>query len=116
MKKAYQLLDQLFSQNEEPLSILGAFFLLCGYVSGQGGASERTARHSPFRIRGIQGQGISAENAERSAKGISEEGLRRSLDLLLQADLQLKGSKLDARIVMEELIAKLLLAAKGEAA
>ena len=63
-----------------------------------------------------RGREFRLRNAERSAKGISEEGLRRSLDLLLQADLQLKGSKLDARIVMEELIAKLLLAAKGEAA
>ena len=39
--------------------------------------------------------------------------LRESLHLLLEADLALKGSRLDARILLDELIAKLLLAAHG---
>ncbi len=116
-EKAYQLLDQLFSQNEEPLSILGA--LSSSYVDMyrvRAALQSGLPATAPSGYGEYRGREFRLRNAERSAKGISEEGLRRSLDLLLQADLQLKGSKLDARIVMEELIAKLLLAAKGEAA
>ena len=38
--------------------------------------------------------------------------LGESLSLLLQADLALKGSKLSPRTVLDQLIARLLLAAK----
>ncbi len=114
-EKAYTLLDSLFYQNEEPIAILGV--LSSAYVdmyrvrtaleSGKpaGGAAEYGEyKGKEFRLR----------NAERSSKGLSPEALRESLGLLLEADMALKGSKLDSRIVLEELIAKLLLAAKGE--
>ncbi len=114
-EKAYTLLDSLFYQNEEPIAILGV--LSSAYVdmyrvrtaleSGKpaGGAAEYGEyKGKEFRLRG----------AERSSKGLSPEALRESLGLLLEADMALKGSKLNSRIVLEELIAKLLLAAKGE--
>ena len=47
-------------------------------------------------------------------KSLKPEVLRESLELLLETDLALKGSKLSGRIVLEELIAKLLLAVRGE--
>ena len=39
--------------------------------------------------------------------------LRRSLDVLLKADLALKGARGDRRITLERYIAELLLLAKG---
>ena len=40
--------------------------------------------------------------------------LHQSVHLLLEADLALKSSRLDGRILLEELVAKLLLAAQGD--
>ena len=42
--------------------------------------------------------------------------LRESIHLLVEADLALKSSRLDQRVVLDELIAKLLLAARGDRA
>ena len=42
--------------------------------------------------------------------------LRESLHLLLEADMALKGSRLEPRIILDELIAKLLLAVRRERA
>lgn len=114
-EKAYSLLDTLFYQNEEPIAILGA--LSASYVdmyraraaveSGQ--PSSAASAYGEYK-----GKEFRLRNAERSARGVPPEVLRKSLDLLLEADLALKGSRLDARIVLDELVAKLLLAAKGE--
>lgn len=116
-EKAYGCLDLLFYQNEEPIAVLGA--LSASYVDmyrvsealqsglpGTAPSSYGEYRGKEFRLR----------NAERNARGLSTEALRKSLDLLLEIDLALKGSKLSARIVMDGLVAKLLLAAKGERA
>ena len=48
--------------------------------------------------------------------GRSSEDLELSCDetVLLEADLALKGSRLEARIILDELIAKLLLAAQED--
>ena len=116
-EKAYQLLDQLFAQNEEPISILAA--LSSAYVdmyrvraaleSGLPAAAAKeydNYQNREFRLR----------NAERNVRRMKPEVLRKSLDLLLEADMALKGSRLSKRLILEELIAKLLLAAKGERA
>ncbi len=113
-EKAYSLLDVLFYQNEEPIAILGA--LASAYVdmyrvrsaleSGRpaGAAGEYgDYKGKEFRLRG----------AERNIRAIKPEALRKSLDLLLEADMALKGSRLNGRVVLEELVAKLLLAASG---
>ena len=116
-ERAYQLLDLLFYQNEEPIAILGA--LSSAYVD-------------MYRVRAALGSGLSASaageygeykgrefrlrNAERSVRNLRSDILRNSLDLLLEADMALKGSRLSGRLVLEELVAKLLLAAKGERA
>ncbi len=116
-ERAYSLLDSLLYQEEEPIAILGA--LSSAYVdmyrvktaleSGQPASAAKSYgdyNRKEFRLR----------NAERNARGMAPETLRKSLELLLEADMALKGSRLDGRIVLEELVAKLLLAAKGEKA
>ena len=39
--------------------------------------------------------------------------IKRCLDLLLEADLSLKGSRLEPRLVLETLVARLLLVTEG---
>ena len=53
-------------------------------------------------------------NAQRAARNLTQGALRKSLHLLLEADLALKGSRLDGRIILDELVAKLLLASREE--
>lgn len=114
-EKAYSLLDTLFYQNEEPIAILGA--LSSAYVDMY---RVRTALESGLSAVAAgeygeyKGKEFRLRNAERGARNMKPETLRASLALLLEADMALKGSRLDGRIVLEELIARLLLAAKGE--
>ena len=115
-EKAYGLLEQLFYQNEEPVAILGA--LASSYVDmyrvrvaqEKGGTYEDAAQYGEYK-----GREFRLRNAQRNARNLSQKALRNSLHLLLEADLALKGSRLDARIVLDELVAKLLMAAKGDA-
>lgn len=115
-EKAYSLLDALFTGNEEPIAILGA--LASAYVDMY---RVQTALESglPASAAGAYGEYKGKEfrlrNGERNVRNIRPDSLRESLGLLLEADMALKGSRLEGRIVLEELIAKLLLAARGEA-
>lgn len=114
-EKAYRLLDTLFYQNEEPIAILGA--LSSAYVDMY---RVKTALESGKQSSGAveygeyKGKEFRLRNAEKNAKNLRTDALRASLYLLLEADMALKGSRLNGRTVLEELIAKLLLAAKGE--
>ncbi len=114
-EKAYSLLDVLFYQNEEPIAILGA--LSSAYIDmyrvwialGSGRPASAAGDYGDYK-----GKEFRLRNAERNVKSLKPEVLRESLELLLETDLALKGSKLSGRIVLEELIAKLLLAVRGE--
>ena len=114
-EKAYTLLDTLFYQREEPIAIVGAlgasyldmYRVRAALESGQ--TYEAAAQYGDYK-----GKDFRLRNAQRNGRGVSQQVLRESLHLLLDAGLALKGSRLDQRIVMEELVAKLLLAARGE--
>lgn len=115
-EKAYSLLDALFVQGEEPISILGAlsasFVDMCRVRTAleSGLPASAAAQYGDY-----QGREFRLRNAERTARGIAPERLYESIQLLLQADSALKGSRLSGRIVLEELIAKLLLTASPAA-
>ena len=114
-QRAYALLNSLFYQNEDPIYILGA--VSSAYVDifrvksalESGLTSEGPMEYSAD----YKGKAFRLRNAERSGRKISDLALQDSLKLLLEADLALKGSKLDARLVLEGLIAKLLTVRSG---
>ena len=114
-ERAYELLDLLFYQKEKAVNILGA--LSSAYVDMY---RVRAALESGLRAEAAkeydnyQGRDFRLRNAERNVRRIKPEALRKSLDLLLEADMALKGSRLSDQMILERLIAKLLLAAKGE--
>lgn len=113
-EKAYGLLEDLFRQNEEPIAILGAMAasyvdmyrvksaLESGLTSAAPAGYASDYKNRQFRLR----------NAERSARGFTARSLKTCLDLLLEADLALKGSRLEARLVLDSLVARLLLATR----
>ena len=98
-EKAYTLLDALFYQREEPIAILGAL------------AYGDAAQYGDYK-----GKDFRLKKAQQNVRGVPQQVLRESLHLLLEADMALKGSRLEPRIILDELIAKLLLAARRERA
>jgi DNA polymerase-3 subunit delta len=113
--KAYGVLDLLFYQNEEPVSVLAV--LSSAYVDIY---RVRTSVQSgrgvmePAKYFDYARKEFRLTNAERDSKKLTSSMLRQSLQVLLKADTALKSARGDRRIVMEKLIAQLLLIAEGE--
>ena len=114
-EKAYEILDLLFAQNEEPVSILAV--LSSAYVDMY---RVRAALQSGQPVSELsktfdyKGKEFRLRNAERDGAGMSMEMLWESLDVLLQTDVALKSTRTDNRLWMEELIARLLLISQKE--
>lgn len=114
--EAYSQLDLLFYRGEEPIAILGA--MAASYIDmyrvksalESGLTSAAPAEYAPeYKGR----SSFRLQNAERSSKKLSLPCIRQCLDLLLEADLSLKGSRLEPRLVLEGLISRLLLAVQS---
>lgn len=113
--KAYSILDLLFYQNEEPVSILAV--LSTSYLDlYRVRAAVQSGKNSlePAKYFDYKGKEFRLRNAERDGGRFSMEMLRESLEVLLAADLSLKSARGDRRTVMEKLIAQLLLIAEKE--
>ncbi|MCH3971593.1 MAG: DNA polymerase III subunit delta [Oscillospiraceae bacterium] len=114
--RSYRILDQLLEQKEEPVHILavlsGAYIdmyrVRTALQSGES-AMEPAAHFPEYKRREFR-----LSNAERDTHGLSTQILRSSLDTLLQADLDLKGSRTDEKLILEKTLARLLLIARGE--
>ena len=113
--KAYGILDLLFYQNEEPVSVLAV--LSSAYVdmyrvriSMQCGCGVT----EPAKYFDYARKEFRLTNAERDSKRFSTAMLRESLQALLAVDMALKGARGDRRITMEKLIARLLMIAEKE--
>ena len=112
-EKAYGHLDALFQQGEDPIAILGA--LSSVYVDMyrvKAALESGLPATAPAEYGDYKGREFRLRNGERNARGVPPPVLGESLSLLLQADLALKGSKLSPRTVLDQLIARLLLASK----
>ena len=111
-EKTYEHLEQLFYQNEEPVAILAAMansFLDLFRVKAaleSGLTCMAPAEYAPEYKR----LGFRLEKAMRAVGRTPMSLLSRYLDLLLEADLALKGSRLEPRLVLDSLVDRLLLA------
>lgn len=112
--EAYRQLDMLFSRGEPPVAVLGS--IASAYVdmyrvkaaleSGLTGGAP-----AEYDVQ-YKGRDFRLQNAQRSVRGLSLRTLGRCLELILEADMSLKGSKLPPRLVLEGLISKLILAVR----
>ena len=116
-EKSYRLLDLLFYQKEEPIALLAALsaqyldlYRVKAALQSGGTASDPSSCFAST----YKGKEFRLQNAERDGKRLSLDALRESLSILLETDLALKGSRTEERVLLEEAIAKLLLAAKKE--
>lgn len=116
--QAYKLLALLFEQKEDEVGILSTMLipymdmfrvkmaLESGKTPQDIKAYTPEKRYNDYRVK----------KAQRSLRYFSTPALKACLDLLLEADLALKGSPLEKRTVLERLVAQLLLAAQKGAA
>ena len=113
--KAYQVLDLLFYQNEEPVNVLAA--LSAVYLDlyrvraavQSGFSAQEPAKYFDYKKKEFR-----LRNAERDVRPLSISMLRGSLNVLLETDVALKSARGNRRIMMEEMIARLLIIAQKE--
>ena len=112
-QRAYNVLDTLFYQREEPISML--YVLSMSYIDAYrirvadecGVSKDEVARDFVYKNRAF-----TLDNARRATARVSTEALRKSLDVLVDADIRLKTSSVSPRVYMEQVIAQLLLIAR----
>lgn len=114
-QKAFNILDNLFYQREEPIAIL--YVLSNSYIDAYrmrvadecGVIKDEVSKTFAYKKRAFV-----LDSVKRTTKKVSTKALRKSLDLLLKADIDFKSINVNYRYYMEELISQLLLVAKEE--
>lgn len=108
-EKAFEILDNLINQKEEPVAILtiisGEYIDLyrvkCFLNTGKN-ASELT------KIYDYKGKEFRIKNAERRCSHLSMEEIKIALNQILEADTKLKTTPLNSNLVLSELITQLI--------
>lgn len=111
--KAYSVLDTLFAMKEESISVLSVisgcyvdmYRAKCAKIAGE--PVEDVANYYNYK-----GREFALRNAMRDCTVLSVDQLRKSLDVLMQADNALKSTGADKRLILEETLVKLLLISK----
>lgn len=111
--KAYAVLDTLFSMKEKPVDILATvsgvyvdmYRVKCAKVAGY--AYDDVAKHYNYQRREF-----ALRNATRDCASLTENQLCASLDVITQADMRMKSTAVDKKLLLEELIVKLMLIAR----
>lgn len=109
---AFGILDTLFYQREEPIFILGA--LSSAYIDlyrAKAGIESGTPIPELAKTFDYRGMDFRLRNAARDCRRLTMEQLRQSMEWIFQTDLRLKSTRTQPRILLEELLAKLLLTA-----
>ena len=110
---AYGVLDTLFNMKEDPILILAViggvyvdmYRVKCAKTAGC--SYDDVAKNYNYR-----GREFALRNASRDCAKLTENQLRKSLDEIMHADLKLKSTSTDKKLLLEELIVKLILIAK----
>ncbi len=108
--RAFSILALLLRQKTEPTAILGA--LIACYVdiyrvkvfTLSGGRPEDAAA-----VFNYKGKEFRLRNAARDGKALSLLDVRRCLEILYRCDKNLKGSGMDARLLLEKCVTELML-------
>ncbi len=113
--RAYAILDSLMKQREEPVSVLAT--IITSYVDMYRGKVTSVAGRRPEEAAKDFNYGkndFRIKNGAKNASKMSIESLRKSLDVLADADEKLKSTTIDGRLILEETMMKLFLLANGE--
>ncbi len=111
--KAYNVLDTLFYQKEEPIMML--YTLSSSYINAY---RMRVAAECGVDVNTVakdfdyKNRAFTLNKAARATSRVSTEALRKSIDILTEADLSFKSARVNPRLYMEQLIARLLITAQ----
>jgi len=107
--RAFQILDELFIQREEPLSILGALnaTFLDLYRAKAASLAGKTA-DDICALFPYKGREFRIRNAFRDVSRYSAGTLRGCLKVLSDTDLALKSGRADGRVAVTEAVARIL--------
>lgn len=110
---AYSILNNLIALKEEPISILAVistsyvdmYRAKCAKISGE--QAMDVTKYFNYR-----GKEFRITNISRDCDKLSIAQLRASVDALVQADISLKSSSVDGKLILEETMVKLLIISK----
>lgn len=112
-QRAFNTLDVLFYQKEEPIAMLS--ILANAYIDAYrirvadecGVLKDSVAKDFAYKTRAF-----ALDKARKATSKVTTEALRKSLDVLLDADRKFKSESINQRLYLEEMIAQLLLISK----
>ncbi len=107
---AFGVLNVLFAQKEEPISVLAVisscyvdmYRVKCAKAAGE--QANDIANYFSYK-----GREFLIQNAARDSANISVQALRASLDVISLADEKMKSTAIDKNLLLEETVAKLLM-------
>lgn len=111
----YKELDILFGQNERPEIILGG--ISSAFVDiYRAKAAMESGKSIPAAAKELKygSREFVLKNASYTAAKYSSETLKAILDAILEADIKMKSTRSDARILIETLVARILLIIKED--
>ena len=112
---AYRVLDRLFFHREEPVAILAV--LISAYADLYR-AKVAVAAGEPVESLSedfaYKGKEFRLRHAARDAAKLSLPALRECLEVLAQADMRLKSTRMDKRTVLEQTVSSLILTGKRD--
>lgn len=116
-EQTYRLLQELLQQKEKPtriLAILAQPYMDMYRVRAAEDSGQPLEAISDYTDDYKGSRSFLVERARRAARRVPTPVLHRHLRLLLEADLALKSSPLDDRVILDSLIARMLVASSQE--
>lgn len=107
---AYSIINTLFAQKEEPISILSV--ISSCYIDMYRAKCLKSANRSESELTSLpayKGREWLVRNAVRDSQSLSMSALREAIDILSNTDELLKSTSIDKNLLLEETVAKLLM-------
>lgn len=107
---AYGVLNTLFAQKEEPITIL-AVISSC-YIDMYRAKCLKSANRPESDLTSLsayKGRDWLVKNAVRDSRNVSINALREAIDVLANTDELIKSTSIDKNLLLEETVAKLLM-------
>ena len=108
-KKSLDILKELLDQKEDPIGIVAV--LSSEYIDLYRAKIFTSKNENPIKLKNIfdyKNKEFRIKNAEQKCKNISLENIIKSLEHLTESDLKLKSTTLNPKLIVEELLVKLI--------
>lgn len=109
-KLAIELLSELYDQRSEGIAILGAISMaFTDLYRARIAINEGVSQADVIKDFSYRGRAFAVRNAFRDCSSVSVSRLHKCIEILGDADIKLKSSRADSRLVLETAITKMLI-------